>query len=439
VNGVTLAFAVALAVLATVAFASACVYSQRRAEPSRLLNAAARGGTGTRAARRTQRALVVAQVTLAVTVILGAGLVARSQLNLETLDLGLAGDRILVVQVVPPQQDDFANPSRFNAGLDRLIEAIAHLPGVQGVAPILTEPFGGMSGWDARYLLDGQAPEEEARQPLLNLEIASPAFFQTLGIEIVRGRAFTDEDSAEGGPAVVLSESAARLAWPNKDAVGERMKIAGTWTTVVGVAADTRYRELTSLRPTVYRPRAQFEAAPPFLAVRTAGDPIGLAPAIRRAGQAMWPGATFTSLRRLDAYSSEPLARSRVTAALFVAFAAVCLLLSTIGLYGVVTAHVVERTREIGIRMALGAPRGAVLRAVLLEGAMMTLFGMIGGATIAVLFGGWLETILYGVSRHDAATIAAVALLMCVVTGIASYIPARHAASVEPTVALREG
>ena len=261
VNGVTLAFAVALAVVATVAFAIACVYGQRRAEPSRALQAATRGGTGTRTARRTQRALVVAQVTLAVTVILGAGLVARSQLNLETLDLGLAGDRILIVQVVPPQQDDFANPKRFNAGLDRIIEAVAALPGVQGVAPLLSEPFGGMSGWDARYLLDGQAPEEEARQPLLSLEIASPAFFQTLGIEIVRGRAFTDEDSAEGRPVVILSESAARLAWPNKDAVGERMKIAGTWATVVGVAADTRYRELTVLRPTAYRPRDQFEAA----------------------------------------------------------------------------------------------------------------------------------------------------------------------------------
>ena len=421
------------------AFAIACVYGQQRAEPSRALQAATRGGTGTRTARRIQRALVVAQVTLAVTVILGAGLVARSQLNLETLDLGLAGDRILIIQVVPPQQDDFANPKRFNAGLDRIIEAVAALPGVQGVAPLLSEPFGGMSGWDARYLLDGQAPEEEARQPLLNLEIASPAFFQTLGIEIVRGRAFTDEDSAEGRPVVILSESAARLAWPNKDAVGERMKIAGTWATVVGVAADTRYRELTVLRPTAYRPRDQFEAAPPFLAVRTAGDPIGLAPAIRRAGQAMWPGATFTSLRRLDGYSSEPLARSRVTAALFVGFAAVCLLLSTIGLYGVVTAHVVERTREVGIRMALGAPRGAVLRAVLLEGAMMTLIGMIGGAAIAALFSGWLETILYGVSRHDAATIAGVALLMCLVTGVATYIPARRAASVEPTSALREG
>ena len=439
VNGVTLAFAVALAVVATVAFAIACVYGQRRAEPWRVLNAATRGGTGTRAARRTQRALVVAQVTLAVTVILGAGLVARSQLNLETLDLGLAGDRILIVQVVPPQQDDFANPKRFNAGLDRVIEAVAALPGVQGVAPLLSEPFGGMSGWDARYLLDGQAPEEEARQPLLNLEIASPAFFQTLGIEIVRGRAFTDEDSAEGRPVVILSESAARLAWPNKDAVGERMKIAGTWATVVGVAADTRYRELTVLRPTAYRPRAQFEAAPPFLAVRTAGDPIGLAPAIRRAGQAMWPGATFTSLRRLDGYSSEPLARSRVTAALFVGFAAVCLLLSTIGLYGVVTAHVVERTREVGIRMALGAPKGVVLRAVLLEGATMTLIGMIGGGAMAALFSGWLESILYGVSRHDPATIAGVAVLMCLVTGVATYIPARRAASVEPTVALREG
>ena len=438
VNGVTLAFAVAIAVVATVAFAISRVYGQRRVEPSRVLSAAPRGGT--HAARRTQRVLVIAQVTLAVAVILGAGLVARSQLNLETLELGVAGDRILMVQVVPPQQDDWANPRQFNANLDRVIEAIAPLPGVQGVAPVLTEPFAGLSdGWDARYLLEGQAPEEQTRQPLLNFGIASPAFFRTLGIEIVRGRAFTDEDSPEGRPVLILNESAARLAWPDKDAVGERMKISGQpWATVIGVAADTRYRELTAIRPTVYRPRAQFEAAPGFLAVRTAGDPIALAPAIRSAGQAEWPGVTFTSLRRLDDYSSQPLARSRVTAALFVGFAAICLLLSTIGLYGVVTAHVAERTREVGIRMALGARKSVVLRAVLLKGATMTLVGMIGGAVIAALFSGWLESSLYGVSRHDPATITGVALLVCLVTGAATYMPARRAASVEPTVALRE-
>ena len=225
-----------------------------------------------------------------------------------------------MVQIIPPQQDDWANPSQFNSNLDRVIEAIAPLPGVQGVAPILSEPFGDISsGWDARYLLEGQAPEEQTRQPLLNFEIASPAFFRTLGIEIVRGRAFTDEDSAGGRPVLILSESAARLAWPDKDALGERLKISGSpWATVIGVATDTRYRELTAIRPTVYRPRAQFEAAPAFLAVRTAGDPVALAAAIRSAGQAEWPGMTFTSLRRLDEYSSEPLARSRVTAALFV-------------------------------------------------------------------------------------------------------------------------
>jgi predicted permease len=360
-------------------------------------------------------------------------------LNLETLDLGLAGNRILMIEVVPPQQDDYGTPKVFNAGVDRIIESVAALPGVQGVAPLLSPPFGGMSGWDTRYLLDGQAPEEEARQPLLNFEIASPGFFRTLGIEIVRGRAFTTEDSAQGRPVVILSEYAARLAWPNKDAVGERIKVAGTWTTVVGVAADTRYRELTAVRPTAYRPRDQFEAAPPYLAVRTAGDPVDLAPAIRRAGEAMWPGATLSSLQRLDHFSTEPLARSRVSAALFVAFAAICLLLSTIGLYGVITAHVVERTREVGIRMALGAPKATVLHAVLLEGAMMTLCGLIGGTALAALLSGWLETILYGVSRHDAATLAGVALLMCVVTGLATYIPARRAASVEPTAALREG
>jgi predicted permease len=438
VNGVTLAFAVALGLVATMAFAIACVHGQRRAEPLRVLNAA-RGGSGSRAARRTQRSLVIAQVTLAVTVILGAGLVARSQVNLESLDLGLDGDRILLAQVVPPQQDDFANPTRFNANLDRVIEAIMPLPGVQSVAPILSEPFGGMSGWDARYLLEGQAPEEQTRQPLLNLEMASPAFFRTLGIDILRGRAFTDEDSAEGRPVLILSESAAKLAWPHTDALGQRMKISGApWATVIGVAADTRYRELTALRPTVYRPRAQFEAAPAFLAVRTADDSIALAPAIRRAGAEAWPGVTFTSLRRLDGYSSELLARSRVTAALFVGFAAVSLLLSTIGLYGVVTAHVVERTREVGIRMALGAPKSLVLQSVLIEGATMTLIGMVGGATIAALFSNWIETILYGVRRHDPATIAGVALLMCLVTGVATYIPARRASSVEPAKALRE-
>jgi predicted permease len=439
VNGVPLAVAVALAVVATVAFAIACVYGQQGAEPSHALQAAARGGTGTRTARRIQRALVVAQVTLAVAVILGAALVAQSQVNLETLDLGLAGDRILIVQVEPPQQDDVANPQRFNAGLDRIIAAVAALPGVQGVAPLLSEPFGGRSGWDARYLLDGQAPEQEARQPLLSIGIASPAFFQTLGIEILRGRAFTDEDSAGGRPVVILSDSAARLAWSDSDAVGKRMKIAGTWATVVGVAADTRYRELTVVRPAAYRPRDQFQVAAPFLAVRTAGDPIRLAPAICRVGQAMWPGATVTSLRRLDGYLSEPLARSRVTAALFIGFAGVCLLLSTIGLYGVVTAHVVERAREVGIRMALGACKGDVLRAVLLEGATMTLIGLMGGAVIAALVSGWLETILYGVSRHDFATIAGVAVLMCLVTGVATYFPARRAASVDPISALREG
>ena len=438
VNGVMLAFAVAIAVVSTVAFAISRVHGRRRVEPSRVLNAASRGGTP--AARQTQRALVVAQVTLAVTVILGAGLVARSQLNLESLELGLAGDRILMVQVVPPQQDDYANPRRFNANLDRVIEAIAPLPGVQGVAPVLSEPFGSTSdGWDARYLLEGQAPEEQTRQPLLNFAIASPAFFRTLGIEIVRGRAFTEEDSAEGRPVLILNESAARLAWPGTDAVGERMKISGNpWATVIGVAADTRYRELTTVRPTAYLPRAQFEAAPLFLAVRTADDPIALAPAIRSAGQPEWPGVTFTSLRRLDDYTSEPLARSRVTAALFVGFAAICLLLSTIGLYGVVTVHAAKRTREVGIRMALGAPRSVVLLSVLLEGATMTLIGMIGGAAIAALFSGWLESILYGVGRHDPATIAAVALLVCLVTGVATYIPARRAARVEPTVALRE-
>jgi ABC-type antimicrobial peptide transport system permease subunit len=339
---------------------------------------------------------------------------------------------------VPPHHGDFADPQRFNAGIDRIVESVRTFPGVLGVAPLLNEPFSGMSGWDARYLLQGQAPETEASQPLLSLESASPSFFTTLGIGIIRGRAFTDADRAEGRPVVIVSESAARLAWPDDDALGERMKIAGTWATVVGVAADTRYRALTAVRPTAYRPRAQFEAALPFLAVRTAGDPTELGPAIRRAARTMWPGATLTSVRRLDGYASAPLARSRATTGLFVAFAAVSLLLSTLGLYGVVGGQVLARTREVGIRMALGAPRRAVLRAVLLEGAVMTCLGSIGGTAVAALFSGWLDAVLYGITRHDFVTLTGVAVLVWVVTGVATYLPARRAAGIEPSVALRE-
>jgi ABC-type antimicrobial peptide transport system permease subunit len=146
----------------------------------------------------------------------------------------------------------------------------------------------------------------------------------------------------------------------------------------------------------------------------------------------------LSSLQRLDRFSTEPLARSRVTPPLFVGVAAEFQLLSTIGLYGVITADVVERTREVGIRMALGASRRAVLRALMLEGVMMTVLGLIGGTLIAALFSDWIATILYGVSRHDAATIGGVAVLICVVTGVATYLPARRAAGIEPTAALRE-
>ena len=207
----------------------------------------------------------------------------------------------------------------------------------------LSEPFSDMSsGSDARYLLEGQASEEQSRQPLLNFENRVARLLPDARHRDSPRARVTDEDCAQGRPVLILSESAARLAWLGKDAVGERMKISGSpWATVIGAAADTCYRELTVFRPTVYWPPAQFEAAPGFLAVRTAGDPIALAAAIRNAGQAASPGVTFSSLRRLDDYSSEPLARSRVTAALFAG---------------------------------------------------------IGGAALAALFSGWLESILYGVS-----------------------------------------
>jgi putative ABC transport system permease protein len=404
------------------------------------LRTGSRGGTATREARLTQRALVVAQVALALVVLTGAGLVVRSLSNLQRLDWGVAKEQLLLVQFSPPDVSAYRDKTQYRARTEALIESIEALPGVASAVPTLMPPFGGTSGWDAAYALEGQAPDEQESNPMLNLEVAAPGYFRTLGIALLRGRAITEEDREDSPAVAVVSESMARLAWSGEDPIGKRIRIGGEnspWRTVIGVARDTRYRELTGVRPTMYLPRDQFPTNPGYLAVRVQGDPGSVGAAVRHAGGRAWPGASFPSIQPLSEYASEPLARPRFAAALFAAFALVSLLLASIGLYGVMGAHVLQRTREIGIRMALGANRGDVMRAVLGRGMLLALAGAGIGIVVALVLTRLLASILYGVEPTDSFTFVAVTVLLAGVSLLASYLPARRATHVDPVVVLR--
>ena len=435
-----LLFTLAISLGAALLFSLAPTLRLTRASPAGRLRTGSRGGAGHGETGLAQRALVVAQVSLALVVLAGAGLVVKSLSNLNQLDWGVDQEEVLLAQFAVPESSASLDLAAYRARVDQLAEAIQALPEIVSAVPTLMPPFAGASGWDAPYFLEGQRAGEQTPRPVLNLEAAAPGYFRTLGIPLLRGRAIDARDRADGRQVVVVSRSVARLAWPGREPIGRRIRVGdeqSPWRTVVGVVGDTRYRELTRIRPTVYLPRTQFAANPVFLAIRTREEATGAVHRIRRAGDETWPGVTFSSIQLLSAYASQPLARPRFAAVLFTAFALVSLLLASIGLYGVMAASVLQRSREIGIRMAMGAERGSVMRSILGRGLALALVGLGLGATLALVLTRLLGSILYGVSPADPFILVAVALILVITCLLASYLPARRATRVDPVVVLR--
>jgi ABC-type antimicrobial peptide transport system permease subunit len=240
----------------------------------------------------------------------------------------------------------------------------------------------------------------------------------------------------------MLSESAARSYWPGQNPIGRRLAMgskADSMSTVVGVVPDTRYRDLRVARPTIYFPLAQsaFPFAPTSLAVSTTGDPASIVPSLRRVLAETAPGMSLVRAAPFDAYLSGPLAQPRLDATLLFVFAAAAVLLSAIGLFGVLATSVRQRTREIGVRLALGASPGGVAALVLRRALVIGAVGVASGVAIVLLTNHWVASLLFGVSSTDTATLAVVAVFVLGVAGLASLLPARLSASVDPVVALR--
>lgn len=438
-----LGFTALLALVALLASAALPAWqTARRIDLREVLGESSRGSIHSRQSRRWMSLLLAVQAGTAVLLLLAAGLLVSRFRELQQVELGFRPERILSAEIQLPEGEDDA-AARGRAFWDTLLERLRGLPGVESAAVVLLRPLEGEIGWDLSYTADGQTQEEHLANPKANFETITPDYFETMGIPLLAGRAFNSQDQTDGLPVVILSESLARRHWPGGDAIGKRIKnfapdSASPWKTVVGVVGDARYRGLSISSLDYYVPYTQSPLLPIHVVLRTEGDPLALAPALEREVWALDRSLPVAEVTTMEAQVASVLAEPRLLASLSGLFSVVAALLAAIGLYGVVSTAVLRRTREIGLRMALGASRSRVLRLVAQEG----LLPAAAGAALGLLAAYWLRQALAswltGPAAADPGVFAAVVLLLLAAAGLATWLPARRALKLDPSSALRE-
>jgi putative ABC transport system permease protein len=405
------------------------------------LRSDSRSGTESRSARRTRHWLVAMQVALAVVMLNGAGLLVRTLARLETVDLGYHADHLSILGLTAAQSALPSGVARGEAG-KQLIRRIEATPGVVAATPILSEPFIGQSLFILKLAPIEQPVTERAQNPFVPFEFVGPNYFRALAIPILRGRGFAESDTRSSERVVVVNATLAKQLWPREDALGKRLvQLTGpgdTAYTVVGVASDTRYRELKNVGPVAYFAWEQMEGGlPGLVAVRTTRPLAAMLPALRAASRDINPALVLWKAQTMDGLLDAPLAQPRLSALLLAAFSVVALLLSAIGLYGVVAAGVRRQTHDIGIRMALGALPGNIRRLVLAQVFGLIGVGVIVGLAAALAASRLLRSLLFQVSPIDPLTLGGVCVLLLAVATVAGYLPARRAARIDPVEALR--
>jgi putative ABC transport system permease protein len=447
VDGRVLLFSTGIALFATLVFAVAPALALSSAEPHGTLGDESRSATAGAGRLRWRNALVSAQVALAVIVVIGAGLTLRSFGELTAVDPGFNADRVLIAGLTLPS-GDYAESDDVIRAYENLVDRLANLPGARSAGAVSTLPLGGDAS-NIDFRIDGMpptAPGEPATSG--DLIVADPGYAAALGIEMFEGRFFRPEDRVTGMPVAVVNRRLARMFWPNESAVGKRIRIASDgdapWLTIVGVIDDVQFRTLSDdVRPAWYLPLAQMslslgQPARSFtVAIRTAGEPTALASSLRDAVRAIDPTLPVIRMRPLEHVVAESVATPRFTMTVLGLFAALALVLGAIGIYGVLSHAVARRTREFGIRMALGAGRSQITAIVLGPPVRIVLVGLAIGMVSALLVTRLMQGLLFGVSATDPATYVGVAAVVCIVGIAACMLPLWRALTADPVRALR--
>jgi putative ABC transport system permease protein len=447
-DGGVLAFVFAVSVLTGVLFG--LVPALQASRPDLTVNLK-EGGKGAGSGARGQRfrgALVVTEIALSLMLMIAAGLLLRSFGRLMEVDAGFDPHRVLMARIwlpVPnnPELDPYRPPAKRAAFVREVLRRAQALPGVQYAAagagnavPLLGPHFTGQ-------LTIEEKADSDAQLPTAQMTSVSPDYFRTLGTPLVRGRFFADADTLEAQRVAVVDEAAARRFWPDEDPVGHRFKPGGRnsqapWVTVVGVVGNIKTEGFDQPdQPHLYMCMFQNVGYAMAVYLRADGDPKSLTQALRREVQAVDPNLPVFGERTLEEVVSASLAQRRFALQVVGGFGVLALLLAGVGIYGVVAYSVSQRTREIGIRLALGASSGAILRWVFGQGMRLTLVGLGAGLAGALVLTRLLRGLLFGVETTDPLTYAALALLLAAVALLACYVPARRATKVDPMVALR--
>jgi putative ABC transport system permease protein len=439
IDGRVLVFTLALSVLTGILFGLVPALQTAAADPGRTLKEG--GRSATTLGRSLRRGLVVLEVAMAVVLLVGAGLMIRSFINVQRVDLGFAPNQLVTARVAL-FGPNYQQPQRAVQFFTDLVAKTEATPGIEGAAAVGTL-FLSTTPQSTNFSIEGRpdfTPETAVEVPLDSI---TPNYFSVMRVPLVAGRFFDQRDADGATPVVIINETMARQFWPGEEPIGRRMKygsLAGNapWLTIVGIVRDTRRTGVDAVvRPETYLPLAQSPSGGMTMVVRTAGDPATGINALRSAMRSIDPALPLFATRPVSELVGDMTAQRRLNTLLLTVFGFVAAVLAAVGVYGVLAYSVQQRTREIGVRVALGATTGTLLRLVLTEGLTLAFAGLVLGLLGALALGRVLTTLLFEVSAYDPATLAAIAGVAALTALIACLLPALRAVRLDPVNALR--
>ncbi len=442
-NGAVVLFVGSVVLLAAFIFGLAPALHSTKPDVQSELKEGGRTSSAGASQNRLRGVLAIAEMSLALILLIGAGLLMKSLYRLLAVDPGFRPERVLAMSIGLHSQQYSQDPAVRNFW-QQLLDRVSVLPGVQSAAVGTNIPLTDSHG-RADVTIEGMAQTEPGNYPHPDVHTVSPRYFETLGISLLRGRSFTDDDNEKAPLAGMINAMVARRFFPNEDPIGKRFLFghpsaanASKWYTIVGVVSDTKLYGLANpARLEVYLPFRQNPSSGMSLVVKSSADPAALTTEIREAVQSIDKDQPIFAISTMEELRSNSVATRRMTLVLLGLFSGLALVLGAIGIYGVISYSVAQRTHEIGIRMALGAPRRDVFRLVVGQGLKLAGIGIAIGIVAAFGLARLMSSLLYGVSTTDFETFAGVSILLALVALLACYVPARRAMRVDPIVALR--
>jgi putative ABC transport system permease protein len=444
VDWIVVAFTMTVAAITGLVFGLVPAWQSTRESMAGALKESGRGALTARSGRRMRNALVIAEMALAVMLLAGAGLLIRSFTRLSAVDPGFKVESALAFDLSLPDLRYSKEEAQIGF-FDQLTPRLRSIPGVQAVGAVQALPLSGTS-FVLSFEVAGRPPVPPAQRPVMQVRVADAGYFATVGIPLRRGRMITDDDRAGSPPVVLLTETSAKQFFPGEEAIGKRISLG--WRRddetraggeVVGIIGDVKEAGLGEANPPqIYVPYRQWPIQGMVVVMKTAVPPQSIAETARREVQAVDPNLPIANVRTLEQVVSRSISQPRFYMTLLAVYAAVALLLADVGIFGVLSYAVAQRTREIGIRMALGARAGSVLGLVVRHAMLLAGAGVAVGMTATwFLSKTMMSTMLFSTDPRDATTLGAVGITLAAVALLAAYVPARRATRVDPIVALR--